>query len=130
MYSIRPSFALQYAVSQAIGDQVKRFIAPASGFIYDILLHTTTTWAGATNKLLVQVGTAGDNDLFAELQSGATAANGVQSARYTNTADVSIVHQTTNKFDKGDTVVITITAPAGSGAAGVGELAVIVCLEA
>lgn len=130
MYSTERLVTLGYAVSQAIGDLTSHFKAPCSGFIYDIWLDTTTTWAGATNQLIVELGTAADHDLYAELRSGTTAAGAAQSARYSNSTDVSILHETTNKFKKGDDVLITITAPAGGGAAGVGRLHVIIALEA
>lgn len=120
---------LAWAVSQAIGDFVDYFEAPASGFVDDIQLSTQTLWAGATNKLIVEVGTAADPDLYGELRSGVDAAASARSARYRNVADDTIIHQTTNKFNKGDLVKITVTAPAGGGAAGVGRLRVYLAIE-
>lgn len=130
MYSAQRLASRTYAVSEAIGDATRYYKAPANGFVYDIGLETTTTWAGATNKLIVEVGTSADHDLYAELHSGAAAAGTAMSARYSATADDTILHETTNKFNKGDTVYVTITAPAGSGEAGVGVVTVDFCLEA
>lgn len=129
MYSAQRIVSRSWAVSEAIGDAAHYFKAPANGFVYDIGLETTTTWAGATNKLIVEVGTVADPDLYAELRSGTDAAATARSARYSNVADDTIIHETTNKFNKGDTVKVTITAPAGSGEAGVGILNVDFCLE-
>jgi hypothetical protein len=112
--------SMSFPVSEAIGDTVHTFKAGSTGRLYDINLSTTTTWAGDTNKLIVQVGTSGDADLYGELRSGATANGTGVSARHENEADVSIIHHATNGFEKGDSVVITVTAPAGSGEAGVG----------
>jgi hypothetical protein len=130
MYSEKRIVTRAWAVSQSIGDAAHYFRAPASGFVYDVALETTTTWAGATNQLIAEVGTAADPDLYAELRSGTDAAATAKSARHLGTTDVSIIHETTNKFNKGDLVKITITAPAGGGAAGVGILQVDFALEA
>lgn len=117
-------------VSEAIGALVHTFKAGASGRLYDINLSTTTTWAGATNQLIVEVGTAGDADLYGELRSGVTANGTGVSARQANTTDVSLIHDSTNGFDKGDSVVITVTPPAGSGEAGVGLVVVSFAMDA
>jgi hypothetical protein len=116
--------SVSIAVSETIGALVHTFLAPASGCLYDIQLSTTTTWAGATNKLLVEVGTDGDADLYGELDSGVAAAGTGMSARYTDSATVGIV-DATNEFQAGDSVTITVTPPAGAGEAGAGLLTVV-----
>lgn len=128
-YASQKIHAVAYAVSEAIGDFADYYEAPSSGWVDDIQLSTQTTWAGATNKLIVEVGTAADPDLYAELRSGADVASTARSARYRNTTDDTIIHTETNKFKKGDQVKITVTAPAGSGEAGVGRLRVYFALD-
>lgn len=112
------------AVSEAIGAVTHYYKAPASGRLFDINLSTTTTWAGATNQLIVEVGTAADNDLYGELRSGTAAAATAGSSRYTMSDNVSELHHSTNEFAKGDTIQVTITPPAGSGEAGAGIVSV------
>lgn len=90
-----------------------------AGRVEEIAVMVTTTFTQVTTPAYVRIGTASDNDKYAEMNMGAAAANAAYNLQDDTDAIISNINLSGDGVSE---IQVTVVAPTGGSPAGVGYL--------